>query len=184
MKTLYKTTLFFILLFSAVNIFAQQTEREKGFALYEKGEYQKAVETLQKAVEADADDQKSWLYLGMSNARLENKSEAVKAFKKAEKTVFKEEKAGENQTPLKIISKPQARYTDAARSDGIQGTIKVAVEFGADGKIKEIFPYRTLSGGLNENVVAAVEKIRFEPATRDGKTVLTIKILSYTFTIY
>jgi len=184
MKTLYKTTLFFVLLFSAVSVFAQQSEREKSFELYEKGEYQKAVETLQKTLKADSKDQKSWLYLGMSYAKLKNKSEAVNAFKRAEKAGFKEEKTNDKQTPLKIIKKPQARYTDSARSNGIQGTVKVAVEFGADGKIKDIFPVQRLADGLTENVVAAVREINFEPATSGGKAVTTIKILSYSFTIY
>lgn len=183
MKTLYKITLLFIFLFSVSNIFAQQTDREKGIGFYNNGEYQKAVETLQKIVETDKEDKQSWLYLGMSQAQLKNKSQAAKSFKIADK-ITDEEKQVANQTKLKIVSKPRAAYTDEARSSQTQGTIKLAVEFGADGSIKAIFPFQTLPYGLTENCVESVKNIKFEPATKSGKAYSMVKILSYSFTIY
>ena len=186
MKTLYKITLFFALLFAANSIFAQpETEREKGFEFYNKGEYQNAVETLGKIVETDEKDRKSWLYLGMSYARLKNEKQAVKAFKKADKIRTEEPvKSDEKLTPLKITSKPRANYTDSARMNMVQGTIKLAVEFGADGKIKAIIPFQKLPDGLTENCVEAAKNIKFEPAAKNGQAFSTIGILSYSFTIY
>jgi tetratricopeptide (TPR) repeat protein len=186
MKKLYNTALFFVLLLSAVSAaFAQeQSEREKGFEFYEKGEYQKAVETLQKVVENNKKDRKAWLYLGMSQLKSPGKSKPAKAFKAADKISGEDTEADANRTKVKIISKPRATYTDAARQNQTQGVVKLAVEFGADGKIKEVFPFQTLPDGLTQICFAAAKAIKFDPATKDGKPYTTIGIVSYSFTIY
>jgi len=184
MKTLYKITLFCALLFSASIVFGQQSEREKGFEFYEKGEYQKAVETLQKVVEANEKDRKAWLYLGMSQFKSPGKSKPAKAFKAAAKISDDETEADATKTKLKIISKPRATYTDSARQNQTQGTVKLAVEFGADGTIKSIVAFQTLPDGLTQNCLEAVKGIKFDPATKDGKPYSTIGIVTYSFTIY
>ncbi|MDQ3131656.1 MAG: energy transducer TonB [Acidobacteriota bacterium] len=180
MKINLIASLICFLLICATNIFAQQPEN--GFELYEKGEYQKAAEVLQKAVTTNEKDRKSWLYLGMTYIKLDNKKEAVKSFEKADKINFKQSEI--DKTTFKIISKPRANYTDEARRNSVSGTIKFAVEFGADGEIKEIFPFKKLPYGLTENTVESVRKIKFEPASKDGKAVSYITIVSYSFTIY
>jgi tetratricopeptide (TPR) repeat protein len=188
MKKIYNVTLFCGLLFAASVCFAQsESELEKGVGFYDGGEYQKAVDVLQKVVEADEKDRKAWLYLGMSEANLKNKSNAVKAFKRAfkiRKEADAEETTGADQTRTKIIYKPRAEYPQAARNNMTQGTIKLAVEFGADGKIKEVFAFQTLPDGLTEICVEAARRIRFEPARKDGKPYSTIAIVTYEFTIY
>ena len=89
-----------------------------------------------------------------------------------------------NTTPIKILTKPQASYTDRARQAGISGTITVYVLFGANGKILNIIPLNTLGYGLDEQVFKVVRQIKFEPMTRDGKPVSVVKMVQYTFTIY
>ena len=184
MKTLYKIIMFCTLLFSANVVFAQQTEREKGIELYNKGKYQSAVETLQEVVKTDQEDKKAWLYLGMSQARLKKQSQAEKSFKKADKISVKNKESSVTAVGVKIISKPRAPYTDSARMNQTQGIVELAVEFGADGTIKGVFPFRQLPYGLTENCVESAKNIKFEPATKDGKAYSTIGILTYTFTIY
>ena len=66
-----------------------------------------------------------------------------------------------NVTPLKILSKPKASYTDSARQSNVQGTIKLAVLFAADGKVKYILVLKRLGKGLDENAVAARAKHYF-----------------------
>jgi len=185
MKRLYKITLFCALLFSASAVFAQEvSEREKGFEFYDKSEYQKAVETLQKVVEINKKDRKAWLYLGMSQLKSPGKSKPAKAFKAADKINDADAETDATKTKVKIISKPRASYTEAARQNQIQGTVKLAVEFGADGKIKTVFAFQTLSDGLTQNCLEAAKGIKFDPATKDGKPYSTIGIISYQFTIY
>jgi len=184
MKTLHCITLFCALLFSTSIVFAQASEREKGIEFYNKGEYQKAVESLQKAVETDEEDKNAWLYLGMSHARLKKQSLAEKALNKADKISTKNKESAEAQAQVKIIAKPRPSYTDSARMAQTQGIVKIAVEFGADGKIKAIVPFVNLPEGLTQMSVAAAKQVKFEPAVKDGKPYSTIGILSYSFRIY
>lgn len=170
-----------LVLIFAGSAFAQ-TESEKGIELYLNGEYEKAVETLQKAVETDEKDRDAWLYLGMSFARLKKTGKAAKAFGKANKIDAKE--LADNEKAVKIISKPHTAYTDMARMNQVQGTIVVVVELGADGEVKFVFALRGLPDGLTENTINAARQIKFVPATRDGKPISVIKRLEYNFTIY
>lgn len=85
---------------------------------------------------------------------------------------------------LTITSKPRASYTDDARRTLTQGNVKLAVEFGYDGKIKSAVVFQGLPHGLSENCLEAVKKIKFDPAQKDGKPVSVIAIIEYNFTVY
>ena len=176
-KFISTSTLILIFVISA----SAQTQSESGIEFYRNGEYQKASEILQKAVEVDKKNIESWLFLGMSFARLKMKREAVDAFNKADKLMTKEWAANEDN--VKITEKPRPSYTDAARSNLTQGLVAIAVEFGADGKIKYAFLVRTLPNGLTENAVEVLRKIKFNPAVKDGKPVTAIRIIEYSFSI-
>lgn len=182
MKILYKISLLAAFFMLAVNFAFAQIERADGLKFYEQGEYEKAAVELQKAVDADKNDQEAWLYLGMSFARLKKGNKAFKAFSKGDG--IKPKEPAEKDKNLKIISKPRPRYTDAARQENVQGTIALAVEFGADGTIRFVFPIRGLPFGLTENAVSVARQIKFEPAVRDGKTISQIGLVGYSFAIY
>lgn len=87
-------------------------------------------------------------------------------------------------TPLNVIKKRPARYTDQARQSNIQGTIRMAILFGASGRIEHKLILKRLGFGLDQQALAAANDIVFEPQKKDGKPVSTVKILEYTFTIY
>jgi len=178
----YKYIMICAVALSFAGVALAQSEREKGFEHYKRGEYEKAVEILQKAVEEDDKNQESWLYLGMAFSKLKKSREAGKAFRKADKLPLKE--LAENEKALVIISKPKPQYTDLARMNQTQGTIAFAIEFGADGVSKNAFIFQSLPSGLTEKAIEAAEKIKFKPAIRDGKPVSTIKIVKYSFAIY
>lgn len=180
-----KLSLLTIFILSTVVFAFAQAEREKGIEFYQKGDYEKAAQSLQAIVEVNKKDREAWLYLGMAFAKSKKVNEAAKAFKKAEKLTPKETKndVGDDKN-IKFILKPRVSYTEAARQNQIQGTIKLAVEFGADGKIKYIFVFQTLPHGLTENAINAASGIEFEPATKYGKPIATIAIVKYSFEIY
>ena len=71
-------------------------------------------------------------------------------------------------TPLKILFKPRARYTDAARQQNIQGTVTLRVTFLASGQIGGVSAVRGLPAGLTEEAIAAARSIRFEPQKVGG----------------
>ncbi|HEX8247953.1 MAG TPA: energy transducer TonB [Pyrinomonadaceae bacterium] len=85
---------------------------------------------------------------------------------------------------VKIISKPRANYTDAARTNNIQGVVRVKVTFLANGTIGGISPVSNLGYGLTEQALAAARGIRFEPAKKGGVPYSVTKVVEYTFTLY
>jgi TonB family protein len=87
-------------------------------------------------------------------------------------------------TPVKITYKPPARYTDSARAAGVQGTIRIAVLLGANGKVQYILKLSGLGYGLDEQVIRAARQIVFEPKMKDGRPVSTVVIMEYGFSIY
>ncbi|HEX9959890.1 MAG TPA: TonB family protein [Pyrinomonadaceae bacterium] len=86
--------------------------------------------------------------------------------------------------PMKILAKPRASYTDSARSAGIQGVVKIAVLFSAEGRTKYVMVVKPLSNGLTEEAIKAARQITFEPQLKDGKPVSVVKTVEYTFTLY
>jgi TonB family protein len=85
---------------------------------------------------------------------------------------------------LKIISKPRANYTDAARQNQIQGTVTLRVTFLESGHIGSVSPISGLPDGLTEQAMAAAAQIRFEPANKNGEPITVTKSVQYSFTIY
>jgi protein TonB len=85
---------------------------------------------------------------------------------------------------VKILSRPQPKYTDAARQNQVQGTVTVKVTFNANGSIGSIAPVSGLPYGLTEQAIAAARSIKFEPAKRNGVPYSVAKTVAYTFTIY
>lgn len=184
MKFLHRKmfSVFAIILLTALTLFAQ-TEREKGIELYESGDYKAAIESLQKAVEADEKDNEAWRFLGMAFARTNDMEKARKAFDNSKNTVdggmyksFDKE--------MKIISNRKASYTEEARKNGVSGNVMLAVEFNRNGKIGQIFAYKELPDGLTENAVKTARKIKFEPAVKNGKAATVINFVVYTFDVY
>jgi tetratricopeptide (TPR) repeat protein len=81
----------------------------------------------------------------------------------------------------KILYREKATSTDAARDAGIQGTVILMAVLADDRVIKHIMVLQPLSHGLSEQAIMAARKIRFTPATKDGKPISIIVTLEYTF---
>jgi TonB family protein len=87
-------------------------------------------------------------------------------------------------TPLSILSKPRPGYTDSARTNNVQGTVRLRVTFNANGTIGSISPVSGLPNGLTEQAIAAARQIRFEPKKINGVPVSVTKVVEYSFSIY
>lgn len=170
-----------ILLFSVVGF--GQTEFDKGIELYQKDKYAEAIASFQKAVEANVYNRDAWLLLGMSFAKTAKTEAALKAFEKAVLTDHKVY-LPEYDQKLKITKKLFPKPTDLARQRGKDGNIKLAVEFGADGKIGFIFPIKTLDDGFTEEGIKAARGIEFEPAKKNGKPIPFVIIISFEYSFY
>lgn len=87
-------------------------------------------------------------------------------------------------TPVKIISKPKAPYTDEARQNNVQGSVTLKITFLASGQIGSVTAVTRLPYGLTENAIAAAKQIRFEPKKINGVPVSTSMTFQYGFNIY
>ena len=85
---------------------------------------------------------------------------------------------------MSIISKPRPGYTDAARQNGVQGTVRLRVTFLANGTIGSISPISGLPHGLTEQAIAAARQIKFEPKKVNGVAVAVTRQIEYSFSIY
>ena len=86
--------------------------------------------------------------------------------------------------PYELIEKPQPGYTETARYNGVEGVVRLKVEFLATGEIGEVIPITYLPNGLTERAVAAAKKIKFKPKLINGKPETTIVDVDYTFNIF
>jgi TonB family protein len=87
-------------------------------------------------------------------------------------------------TPYRILSKPKPEYSDNARQANVQGTIRLAILLGANGKVQYILKLKGLGYGLDEQAIRAATNITFEPKKKDGKPVSVVVTFDYGFNIY
>jgi protein TonB len=87
-------------------------------------------------------------------------------------------------TPLQIISKPKATYTDAARQANVQGSVRLKITLLASGQVGSIVPVTRLPNGLTEQAIAAARQIRFKPKMINGVPQSVVVTFDYGFNIY
>jgi TonB family protein len=83
-----------------------------------------------------------------------------------------------------ILYKEKARYTEEARQNKVQGTVVLNVVFTADGRITSIRVVRGLPDGLTEKAIEAAQRIRFNPAVKNGAPVSVRGNLEFSFNLY
>ena len=84
-------------------------------------------------------------------------------------------------TSLVVLSKPLPQYTEEAREAHIQGDVTLEVRFSADGQVEVLRVISGLGHGLDEQARLAAGRIRFKPATRDGKAVDQVSVIHVAF---
>jgi tetratricopeptide (TPR) repeat protein len=177
MKFIFLTSI--ALFVFSVTAFSQQiNERDKGIELYRQGEYEKAVELLQKRTQVEEKDRLAWLYLGAAYVKLNKNAAAVKAFRKT--NVVYKQNVPVYDKKLEIISKPRPVF-DRSANRSFSGVIAIAVEYGADGKIGFVFAFRELSSELTKSAIDSAKAIKFNPAVKDGKPVTVVSVIEYNF---
>ncbi len=83
-----------------------------------------------------------------------------------------------------ILYREKARYTEIARINKAQGTAVLNVVFREEGNITDIRVVRCLPDGLSQQAITAAERIRFNPAVRNGTPVSVRGTLEFTFNLY
>lgn len=72
-------------------------------------------------------------------------------------------------TPPRVVSAPNPKYSEEARSARVQGTVVLYLVVASDGTPQDIKVARGLGRGLDKEALEAVRNWRFEPGTVDGK---------------
>lgn len=86
--------------------------------------------------------------------------------------------------PLKILSQPRPGYTEEARKNNVQGTVRVRVVFSASGQVTGVSAVSSLPYGLTEKAIAAARLIQFVPMKKNGVPTAVTKTIEYRFTMY
>ena len=81
----------------------------------------------------------------------------------------------------RILSKPDAGYTDEARRNNISGQVLLRVLFAETGQVTKVSVVSGLPFGLTERAIAAARQIEFVPAELDGKKVAYPVMVVYNF---
>jgi TonB family protein len=87
-------------------------------------------------------------------------------------------------TKVRVLAKPEPMYTSQARDAGIAGTVILRAVFTAYGTVDNILVVRSLPAGLTAASVQAARRIKFTPATMDGKPVPVFMELQYNFNFH
>jgi TonB family protein len=97
------------------------------------------------------------------------------------KRVFK---ANEVTQKYQILSKPEAQFTEEARKNNTQGTVRLRALLASSGRISDIRPLNQLPYGLTEKAIEAARKMEYKPAMKNGHPVSIYVVLEYGFNLY
>lgn len=86
--------------------------------------------------------------------------------------------------PLRLVLSPRAKYTEEARKNNTQGTVRLRVTLAASGGVTSVAVISGLPYGLTEQAIAAARKMVFIPGKRNGVKVSISRIVEYGFNIY
>lgn len=87
-------------------------------------------------------------------------------------------------TKARMTNRPEPVYTAAARKHEVTGVVVLKVVFASTGVVTNIRVVQGLPDGLTERAIEAAKKIKFVPATKDGKNVSMWIQLEYNFNLY
>ena len=89
--------------------------------------------------------------------------------------------SGPATTGVEITYKPNPVYTEEARNLKLEGEVLLEVQFAANGQLHVNRIVRGLGHGLDEAAIAAANKMRFKPASRNGQTMDSTAIVHVVF---
>ena len=85
---------------------------------------------------------------------------------------------------VRVVMKPEPRYNELARQKQTVGRVTVKAVFSCNGSITDIRVLEELPNGLTDQAIAALKKLKFVPAVKNGKYVSMWMQLEYNFNLY
>lgn len=86
-------------------------------------------------------------------------------------------------TKVRLMNQPEPVYTAAARKHEVTGMVVLKAVFSSTGIVSNFEIIQGLPYGLTESAIQAARKIKFVPATKDGKKVAMWMQLEYNFNL-
>lgn len=149
----------------------------RSFTHYQLKQYSEAAASLERLLAGSTDDMDSESWRGQVEAlrhRIYLESNPGPAIFTGKEVTQK----------VRVVSKPEPQYSEAARKAGVTGTVVLRAVFSAEGEVKRIEIARALGYGLTTRAVTAARQIRFTPAMKDGTPVSMYIQLEYNFHLY
>jgi TonB family protein len=84
----------------------------------------------------------------------------------------------------RVLRKPEPKYTKDARKHGIEGTVVLRAIFASTGRVTNIHVISGLPDGLTDRSIEVAQKIKFEPAIKDGHPVSMWMELQYNYNLH
>ena len=84
----------------------------------------------------------------------------------------------------RVLRKPEPKYTKDARKHGIEGTVILRVVFASTGRVTNIHVISGLPDGLTDRSIEVAQRIKFEPAIKDGHPVSMWFELQYNYHLF
>ena len=91
--------------------------------------------------------------------------------------------------PAMVTEGPQVgaldvSYPEAARKNGVEGTVKASLTLGEDGKVRDIVIVQDLPYGVGEAVRSGLQKLYFKPAAAMGKPAAIKASIDYIISVF
>jgi len=90
-------------------------------------------------------------------------------------------RVGGGVTAPALLYKVEPEYSEEARKAKYQGTVVLYVEVDPSGRPRNLRVVRSLGLGLDEKAIEAVQKWRFKPGVKDGKSVTVAATIEVNF---
>ncbi len=85
-----------------------------------------------------------------------------------------------NATEAPVFSTfPEISFPETARKNGVEGTLKLSLTLGEDGRIKDIIVGQGLPFGVTESVTKDIQQLKFQPAKRNGQPIAVTMMYDY-----
>src|ERR1043165_2164549 len=92
-------------------------------------------------------------------------------------------RVGGEVAPPVAVRRVQPPYPEAARRNGVRGSVVLQVLVGKDGRVKDAVVLRGLPYGLSESALDSIRKWEFRPATRNGEPVDAIFDITFSYSM-
>ena len=79
--------------------------------------------------------------------------------------------AADVDSPPVLLNMPKPEYTLEARSNQVEGVVRLQILIGADGSVKKVRLLGGLPDGLNEQAIQTAYRYKYKPAMKNGKPV-------------